>query len=165
MFGRQRDVSLFRHLNRELLGDVITQQIGYYKIKIEETYTNIYGEALEKYFIDPVLLNCLITRGDQDWGGGALEIDFGPNEDRTMKFAFLRDDLVDATVIPEVGDVIMYEEGYYEVDAIVNNQLFVGKDPAYPYSKGLDQFGWDESIICNTHYIPADKYGITKERL
>ena len=165
MFGRQRDVSLFRHLNRELLGDIITQQIGYYKIKIEETYTNIYGEALEKYFIDPVLLNCLITRGDQDWGGGALEMDFGPNEDRTMKFAFLRDDLVDATVIPEVGDVIMYEEGYYEVDAIVNNQLFVGKDPAYPYSKGLDQFGWDESIICSTHYIPADKYGITKERL
>ena len=58
----------------------------------------------------------------------------------------------------------MWYEGYYEVDSIVSNQLFVGKDPDYAYSEGLDQFGYDVSIICQTHYVPADKLGITKER-
>ena len=38
------------------------------------------------------------------------------------------------------------------------------QDPNYAYSEGLDQFGWDVSIICQCHYIPADKLGITKER-
>ena len=81
-----------------------------------------------------------------------------------LGFAFLRDDLKDASVSPQVGDIIMWYEGYYEVDSIVSNQLFVGKDPDYAYSEGLDQFGYDVSIICQTHYVPADKLGITKER-
>ena len=38
MFGRQRDVSLLRHINRELIHDIITQQIGYYKYKLQIDY-------------------------------------------------------------------------------------------------------------------------------
>ena len=164
MFGRQRDVSLFRHINRELLWDIVTQQIGYYKYKLESTRTNIYGEALEKFFIDPVLLNCLQTTGDQEWGGGIGE-EFGPDENMNVKFAFLRDDLVDADVVCEVGDVIVMRDVYFEVDSVVQNEMFVGKNPAYAYSQGLHKFGWSNSIICSTHNVPADKYGITKERL
>ena len=164
MFGRQRDVSLFRHINRELINNIITQQVGYYKYKLGATVDNIYGEAPEKYFTNPVLINCLITRGDQEWMDAAIGNDFGPDETRTVGFNFLRDDLVDADLQSEVGDVIMYNEGYYEVDSIVTNQLFVGKNPNYAYSEGLDDFGANMSIICQTHYIPADKLGITKER-
>ena len=164
MFGRQRDVSLFRHVNRELINNIITQQVGYYKYKIPQTNTNIYGEGSKKYFTDPVLINCLITRGDQEWMDAAIGSEFGPDESRTVGFNFLRDDLVDANITSEVGDVIMYNEGYYEVDSIVSNQLFVGKNPNYAYSEGLDDFGYNVSIICQTHYIPADKLGITKER-
>ena len=164
MFGRQRDVSLFRHINRELINNIITQQVGYYKYKLEATEVNIYGEGPEKYFTDPVLINCLITRGDQEWAVASIGNEFGPDESRTVGFNFLRDDLTASSLVPEVGDVIMYYEGYYEVDGIVSNKLFVGKNPNYAYSTGLDDFGWDVSIICNTHYIPADKLGITKER-
>ncbi len=37
LFGGARDISLFRHLNRELLGDIITQQCVYYKLNLEES--------------------------------------------------------------------------------------------------------------------------------
>ena len=164
MFGRQRDVSLFRHINRELINNIITQQVGYYKYKITATKVNVYGEGPEKYFTDPVLINCLITRGDQEWAVASIGTEFGPDESRTVGFNFLRDDLTASSLVPEVGDVIMYYEGYYEVDGIVSNKLFVGKNPNYAYSTGLDDFGWSVSILCNTHYIPADKLGITKER-
>ena len=51
MFARQRDVSLIRHINRELMGNVITQQAAFYQFKLEETKVNIYGEAAdEKYY-------------------------------------------------------------------------------------------------------------------
>ena len=51
LFGTARDVSLFRHMSRELMADIITEQCGYYKYKLEETKVNLYGEAAhEKYY-------------------------------------------------------------------------------------------------------------------
>ena len=167
LFGGERDISLFRHVNRELLGDIITQQCAVYKFKIEETKVNIYGEAAEeKYYMGPVLFNVLIERQDQQFP----ETDLGTDFSWAIDFKFLRDDLVDAEVVPEVGDIILYEEGYYEVDDVVTNQLFVGKDPRYPnkpnpYENDLDKFGYDVSIICKTHSVPSDKVGISRERL
>ena len=107
MFGRARDVSLFRHVNRELINNIITQQVGYYKYQVEDTTNNIYGETPERFFIDPVLINCLITRGDQVWSDPAIGSEFGPDEVRNLGFAFLRDDLKDASLSPSVGDIIM----------------------------------------------------------
>ena len=167
LFGTQRDVSLFRHLNRELLWDVITQQCVFYQLKIAETKVNIYGEASgARYYEEPVLLNVLIDRGDFS----SPVDDFGVTIERPMTFKFFRDDLVDASVLPEVGDIIMWYESYWEIDNVNNNQLFVGKDPDYPYdtnpiNPGLDYFGSNISIICTAHYTPADKVQITKERI
>ena len=167
MFARQRDVSLIRHINRELMGNVITQQAAFYQFKLEETKVNIYGEAAdEKYYNGPFLFNCLINRQDQQYPEDEEGIQFQQGID----FYFLRDDLVDANVVPDVGDIILYQEGYYEVDTIVSNQYFTGKDPDYPYdvnpiNPGLENFGWDTSIICKTHYTPADKVQIEKSRI
>jgi hypothetical protein len=161
LFGRDRDISLFRHMSRELMADIITQQIGYYKYDLGKTVTNMYGEAADgRYYIGPVLLNCLIELTDQTF----TPTDFGPDFSRTLKFRFLRDDLVESNVVPELGDIIMYNEGYYEVEQSVENQFFVGKDPDYSYSEGLNRFGSSISIIVSTHYVPADQVNITNER-
>lgn len=166
-YGSERDISLFRHLNRELMGDIITQQCAIYKFKLDETNVNIYGEAAgEKYYMGPVLFNCLVERRDQEYP----ETDLGTDFNWGATFKFLRDDLVDSDVVPEVGDIILYQEGYYEVDSITSNQYYMGKNPDYPNSPNplnpdLDKFGYNVSIICQTHYVPADKVGITRERL
>jgi hypothetical protein len=167
LFGSIRDISLFRHINRELLSDVITQQCVYYKLNLEETKVNMYGEASGgRFYGAPVILNALISRDDQTQPVSELGVDFAWN----IEFRFFRDDLVDANVVPEVGDIIMYQEGYYEVDESNANQYFAGKNPAYPYNEnplnpGLENFGTSVSIICKTHYVPSDRVGITKERL
>lgn len=184
LYGTQRDISLFRHLNRELMGDIITQQCAIYKFKIEETKVNIYGEAAEeKYYMGPVLLNCLAERQDQDYPETEVGIDYN----RGMTFKFLRDDLLTAAedfnqnydrgdhnygadVVLEVGDILLYEEGYYEVDKVIANQYFAGKNPDYPnqpgnFNPGLEEYGSSISVICEAHYVPADKVGITQERL
>lgn len=167
LFGRQRDIALFTTITRELLGDVITQQCAFYKYVIEKTVINIYGEAAEdRYFYNPVLFNCIIERQDQEFP----ESDMGVNFQWGITFKFLREDLKDAQVVPEVGDIILYNEGYYEVETTNANQYILGKNPDYPnapnpLNPGLDQFGANYSIICKTNYVPGDKLGITKERL
>ena len=168
LYGGARDISLFNKVNKELLGNIITQQCVYYKLRLNETKVNMYGEAAgAKYYKEPVLFNALIERGDQEYPDDDI---LGVNFNRSLDFKFFRDDLVDADVVPEVGDIIMYYEGYYEVDSTIGNQYFVGKDPRYPYNTnplnpGLENFGANLSIICKTHYTPADKVQITKERI
>jgi len=167
LFGTQRDVSLIRNINRELMGDIITQQCAVYKLNLGETRVNIYGESSgAKYYQDPILLNVLLERGDQTYNSSDMGVDYS----REVEFRFFRQDLVDASLVIEPGDILLYYESYFEVDSIKDNQLFVGKDPRYPYSQnplnpGLENFGANLSIICSTHYTPADRVQITRERL
>jgi hypothetical protein len=160
LYGGQRDISLFRNMNRELLRNIITQEIAYYKIGLTETVTNLYGESSKKFYNDPILLTCLITRGDQNFN----DDDFGPDVKRDVSFAFLRDDLVDLSLVPEDGDIISWQESYYEVHQIVENQLILGKSEQYNMTN-LSNFGSSLSIICNAHLTRAEKVGISKQRL
>ena len=45
LFGGARDISLFRTMNRELINDIIQTEIAYYKIILDQTVTNVYGES------------------------------------------------------------------------------------------------------------------------
>ena len=99
---------------------------------------------------------------------------------RNIKCRFLRDDLagIDLStelpadgkgftynIVPEVGDVILWNNDYYEVNNANENQLIVGKDPLYSYSSDNDSYGSSWSIIVECFYIRPEKLGITKERL
>jgi hypothetical protein len=171
LFGGSRDISLFRKVNRELMGNIISQEVVYYKCDVQETKVNMYGESSGgRVFNPPVLINALVERQDQT----------APIENELVgfqwpiSFKFLRDDLVDANLVTEIGDFIMWNNGYWEIDNTNANQLFVGKDPNYPYyddngnnplNPGLENFGYNISLTCTAHYVPADKVGITKERI
>ena len=62
LFGGSRDISLFRKVNRELLGNIITQQCSIYKYVLDKTVVNMYGEASGgKFFNGPFLSNSLIS--------------------------------------------------------------------------------------------------------
>jgi hypothetical protein len=148
LFGSVRDAVMQIGVASEFVNNVVTQQIGYYKIVLPDTQPNVYGEAFVKQYIGPVLLNCLIVRGDFT----TVTDSFGQ-------------DLEVANVVPETGDIIMYNELYYEVDNTNENQLFLGKDPAYTYSSGLQNFGASFSIVLNTHMTSPERLGITQQRL
>ena len=193
LFGQARDISMFRYVNRELMGNIISQQAAFYKLRLSQTNFNMYGESSEAKFYDgPILLYTLIDLPDQEWSTD----DLGVNFNWKPTFRFLRDDLLDklkdfnedtiygANLVPQPGDIILYETAYYEVTSTNAAQYFVGKDPDYPnspqpsnpagatyplpsplWNPGLDEFGYNVSIICQTTYIPADKVGITLERM
>ena len=168
MFTGVRDWSLMRNFNREVMGNIITQQCAIYQFQLEETKVNIYGEsAEEKYYNGPFLFNVLMDRGDQDFSLNNEGVQF----DQSINFYFLRDDLVEKDVVPRVGDIILFEEGYYGVQSTIANQYWGGKNPEYPnndsdgtpnpLNPGLEKFGNNVSILVSTYYIPADKVAIS----
>ena len=171
LYGEARDISLFRHINRELMHNIISQQVVYHQYDLVETTVNIYGEAAEgRVFQEPILLYALIERGDE---ASPIFDEVGTVE-QNLTFRFLRDDLVDIQLVCEQGDIIQWKNLYYQVDNVITNQYFVGKNPDYPnkdsngnnpLETGLENFGTNLSVICQAHYVPADKVGLDKQRL
>ena len=157
LFGSNRDFDLFVSVNRELIKDIIEQEVLYYKLSIADTSVNIYGEALQKTYLEAVKLSCLITRGDQ-----VYDVDeFGPDLGRNASFAFLKPDLEDISTVPEVGDIIMWHEDYYEVDNVKENSLLLGKDNKYNIDRNSSH-GASMSIIVDCHLTRADRVGLNR---
>jgi hypothetical protein len=160
LFGSNRDFDLFVSVNRELIKDIIEQEVLYYKLSIADTSVNIYGEALQKTYLEAVKLNCLITRGDQ-----VYDVDeFGPDLGRQASFAFLKPDLEDISTVPEVGDIVMWQEDYYEVDVVKENSLLLGKDNKYNIDRP-GTHGSSMSIIVDCHLTRADRVGLNRQRM
>ena len=160
LFGSNRDFDLLVGINRELLHDIIEQEILYRKLSIDDMHTNIYGEAMEKMYQQAVKVNCLITRGDQ-----IIDIEeFGPDLGREASFAFIRQDLTDKTVVPEVGDIVEWHNDFYEVDTVRENQLFLGSDNNYNLQSSTAGYGRSMSIVVDCHLTRADRVGLAESR-
>lgn len=158
IFGSVNDVGTLLHIGRELVQDVVEQEILLYKISLEETQENIYGEASEKYYWTPIRLTCLIRRGEQDWSVQ----EYGSDVNRITEFAFFKEDLRDADVLIEPGDIIEWSKDYFEVDGIKENQMFLGKDLDYRLSTPTWKFGSSVSIVAKTHLTRVTKLNILK---
>ena len=160
LFGSGRDFDLLVNINRELVHDLVEQEILYHKLSLEDTEVNLYGESLSKSFWNAVKLNCLITRGDQ-----VIDIaEFGPDLGREASFAIIRRDLEDKSILPEVGDIVQWQNDFYEVDTVRENRLFLGRDSNYNLTSYGGQYGGSLSIILDTHLTRADRVGISEVR-
>ena len=162
LFGGQRDISLFRTLNRELINEIIDTEVDIFKAAIHDTVGNLYGEALNKVYMQGVRVACLIDMGEEEW------------------FKFLRDDLLpagsigspSANVVLEVGDIIWWDATYWEIDEVHEHQYLFGKNPST--DKGFvdgertdslgGEFGSSFSIIVKTHETRKSKLKLEKIR-
>ena len=113
LFGRLTDVNLFHTINSELINDIIQTEIAYYKFALEQTTVNVYGEAPGKNYYEPMRISCLHDRSDQSWSSD----EFGSDINQTVEFRFLNQELRDLNLIPEVGDLIMFRNNFFEVDS------------------------------------------------
>ena len=156
LFGGSRDISLFNSVSKELINDIIQTEVGYYKFVLEKTSINVYGESDGKMFYEPVRIACLINKQDQAWSSD----DFGSDINQSIDFRFLKVSLKDLNLVPEVGDILLFKNNFYEVDSKVENQLILGKDPDYAISTGTVDFGSSHSIILNTHLSRVEKLNL-----
>ena len=62
LFGGERDASLFRKINKELITDIIDTEVYYYKLIIEDTKSNLYGEGKSKIYHNPIKIPTLVDR-------------------------------------------------------------------------------------------------------
>ena len=141
-FYPQKDIDTFDKLNKELIGDLSTGQDGIiyqpvviYKVSAVDTEINMYGESSSgKVYKDGVEISALITADDQT----TTTDEFGPDLQQTALFSFIRQSLVDMSYVVEIGDIIDWNSGYWEISSVNENQLIGG------------QTDFNHSVVCNT---------------
>jgi hypothetical protein len=156
LFGGSRDISLFNTVSKEVINDILQTEVGYYKFALEKTTSNIYGESVGKMFYEPVRIACLMKRDNQSWSSD----EFGSDVDQTVGFNFLKKELRDINLVPEVGDILLFINNFYEVDSSIENQLILGKDPDYAISTGTTDFGNSHSILLTAHLSRVEKLNL-----
>ncbi len=84
----------------------------------------MYGEAAagNRIYTNGVEMNCIIAAEDFDYN----EDEFGASNNQNATFSFLRQSFIDASMVLELGDLIDWNYGYFEVGSINENQLIGG---------------------------------------
>jgi hypothetical protein len=108
----------------------MTTNIGYYKLNLNETKKNIYGESLEKWYYQPLIVRCSIERNPET----IKDEMFGPDVQKSLKITVPRisfdntnigGNFTGVDLLPEIGD--MFEdrstERYYEIHNITTNYI------------------------------------------
>ena len=83
------------------------------------------------YFIIIVFLIGLIyfTGEEISWGQQWFDWEtneFGPDSNQTATFSFQRDMLIDVSFRPDIGDILSWNHGYFEINSTNENQLVAG---------------------------------------
>jgi len=105
-FALARDIKFFEGISRELVDVVVETMVVLYKLIIEDSKTNLYGESLNKTYYQGVECGAMIQRDDttSNYEG------FGADTSQTVEFRFNRFTLKDKNFYPEIGDII------YQID-------------------------------------------------
>lgn len=122
-FTLTRDIKFFEGIARELVDTVIETVVVLYKLVIEDSKTNLYGESLNKTYYEGVQTTAVIEResSTSEYEG------FGPDKAQNVEFRFNRFTLEDTGFYPEVGDIIFHNNAYFEIDNVREDQLIGGQ--------------------------------------
>ena len=155
-FFSKKDIDTFDKFNKELVGNLNTNQDGIiyqpvvlYKISVYDTEVNMYGESADgKVYKPGVQVSCLVEADDQT----TTTDEFGPDLQQTGLFSFVRQSLVDISFVLEIGDIIDWNSGYWEISSI-NESQFVG-----------GQTDFNHSVICNAFLVRMAHLNIERVR-
>ena len=155
-FYSQKDIDTFDKFNKELVGNlstgadgIINQEVIVYKVSVYDTEVNMYGETSEgKVFKPGVQLFALVEADDQT----TTTDEFGPDLQQLATFSFVRQSLVDLSFVVEIGDVINWNDGYWEISSVNENQLIGG------------QTSYDHSVVCSTFLVRISNLNIERVR-
>lgn len=122
-FNLDRDIRFFRDISRELVDSVVSTTVVLYKLIIDESGTNLYGESLRKTYYQGVETTAMIEREDTS----VTYEGFGSDQGQNVEFRFNRFTLEDKGFYPEIGDIVYHNDAYFEVDNVREDQLIGGQ--------------------------------------
>lgn len=113
LFITEREINFISDITKEIVKDVVGQKIYYYPVSETKTKTHeVYEEALQKIFDNPILIEALINSEFQT----ETKIDkFGIDTQFTLEVYIQHRDMVEKGINPSIGDYFSFGPIFYEI--------------------------------------------------
>lgn len=113
LFITQREMNFISDITKEVIKDVIGQKIYYYSISESKTKAhNVYAEAIQKIFDNPIALDVLVNNEFQI----DTKIDkFGVDANFKIEVYVQHRDMVEKGISPAIGDYYSFSDVFYEI--------------------------------------------------
>ena len=123
-FVARKEFDLINSMNEELIDEVVGQSVDIYKVSVENTDENIYGESTTKYYEVGFRVNCLIMYNEPE----IVQDEFGADNNSNIEMYFQRENLASGSLnfYPEAGDIVDWNDIYWEINGTTEPQLFAG---------------------------------------
>ena len=130
-FIPQKEIDTIDSMNEELIDEIIGQSVDIYKVSIDNTEENVYGESTTKYYEVGFRVNCLILFNEPE----IIQDEFGADENSSIEMYFQRNNLSSGSLnfYPEMGDIVDWNDHYWEINGTTEPQLIAGH-PGYKHS-------------------------------
>jgi len=124
LFITQREIDYFNDIAKEVIKDIIGQQIIYWPVSTLKTKIHpVYNEAVKKIFENPLRVDALV--GQPNW---ETKMDqFGAEQDNKLEVFIQARDLDQKGIVVSEGDFFTYGEQAYEIVSAVNINNFFGQ--------------------------------------
>ena len=150
-FFNAKDLDFIKTISEEVVDYVVEQAVTLFKVSVGETKTNLYGESLGKVWRAPSTVMCIVDREPMN----VVYEGFGPDKQQAVEFRFNRQRCretsfavpkvrdINGTLVPteaiqnltvgypEIGDVVLFDGIYYELDNVRQSALIGGQPQIY----------------------------------
>lgn len=119
---KDKQLALFRSVSQQLLQHWMNVQILYFKMNIQDTKVNIYGQTIgPKQFYKGMRIPGIIQHNPTQFQ--FMEA-FVTN---TTNFKFLKSTLQKFNLFPQMGDYIVWDDSTWQIGNVTSQQL-IGND-------------------------------------
>ena len=88
-FIPQKEIDIIDSMNEELIDEIVGQYVDIYKLSIDDTEENMYGESTTKYYDKGFRVNCLIQFDEPT----VEQTEFGADVNSSIEMYFQRNNL------------------------------------------------------------------------
>ena len=123
-FVTTRELRLIHSWNRELIEDVVEQEVIYYAISYEDSRVHdLYEESVQKEYLTPVRINArvLFDQLATKAGGGTIDSNY------SVTVQLHADECTRRNVVPREGDFIEFGQGIHEIGSVSYAQPVFGQ--------------------------------------
>jgi hypothetical protein len=123
-FVPQKEINLIDSMNEELIDEVLGQYVDIYKIDLDSTDSNVYGESSTKYYNVGFRVNCMLNYNEPEttYEDGIADVN------SSIDMFFQRNNLSSGSLdfFPEVGDIVDWNQHFWEINSVTEPQLIAG---------------------------------------
>ena len=123
-FVPQKEINVIDSMNEELIDEVLGQYVDIYKIDLDSTDANVYGESSTKYYNVGFRVNCMLNYNEPEttYEDGITDVN------SSIDMFFQRNNLSSGSLdfFPEVGDVVDWNQHFWEINSVTEPQLIAG---------------------------------------